>query len=70
MHSGADVPANGWIYTNLNATTKEKNLTSYIISKTNCGTSVDGADTWVWMMRHSSGIDGLTLKWKETPHPS
>lgn len=64
MHSGADVPANGWIYTNLNATTKEKNLTSYIISKTNCGTSVDGADT-SGMIRdaaHSYGINSITFE--------
>ena len=64
IHSGGGVGANGFIYTNQYATTKEKNLVNYIVSKTNCLTGVDAADS-PGMIRdaaHSYGINSITLE--------
>lgn len=71
IHSGGGVGPNGFIYINQNSTNAEKNWVNYIVSKTNCGTGVDAADS-PGMIRdaaHSYGINSITLETERDTAP-
>jgi uncharacterized protein len=64
VHSGGGVGLNGFVYQNIAPTNKEKNWSSYIVSKTHCLTGVDKADSQ-GMIRdsaHSYSINSITLE--------
>jgi uncharacterized protein len=64
LHSGGGVDSNGYIFINSESTNKEKKLVAYIVSKTNCSTGVDDADSpgMIRYSAHSYGINSITFE--------
>ncbi|MGB9199898.1 succinylglutamate desuccinylase/aspartoacylase family protein [Methanobacterium sp.] len=64
VHSGGGVDANGFIYINSISSENEKNLVSYIVSKTKCSTGVEDTDDpgMIRYSAHQYGINSITLE--------
>ena len=64
MHSGPGVGSKGLLYVNPSPTADERNLANYIVSRTNCSTSVDKEDSpsMIRDAAHSYGINSITLE--------
>ena len=56
--------SNGLLYVNPSPTADERNLANYIVSRTNCSTSVDKEDSpsMIRDAAHSYGINSITLE--------
>jgi len=64
VHSGGGVGKKGFIYHNSVSTRLEKKWISYIVSKTDCSSGVDKADSpgMIRYAAHGKGINSITLE--------